>query len=158
MREQKCNWRACEIRMFISTAFSICLKQKAHELEAAEERCGPRGGILVGVDLKKDVKTVEQAYSDRWSIADAFNLNFVPSDRVLQSRIYTIGRGFRLSRGAMCASISAGFIMSTTLTPKAAERACAAQDGLCVALCRQHSLVDFRGIQPLFNCAVGFVP
>ena len=37
----------------------------------------PKGGILIGVDLKKDVKILEQAYNDRLGISAAFNLNIL---------------------------------------------------------------------------------
>jgi len=38
---------------------------------------GPSGGMLIGVDLKKDVKTVEAAYNDAEGVTAAFNLNLL---------------------------------------------------------------------------------
>jgi dimethylhistidine N-methyltransferase len=36
---------------------------------------GPGGGLLIGVDLKKDVAVLEAAYNDREGVTGAFNLN-----------------------------------------------------------------------------------
>jgi dimethylhistidine N-methyltransferase len=38
---------------------------------------GPSGGMLIGVDLKKDVSTVEAAYNDAAGVTAAFNLNLL---------------------------------------------------------------------------------
>jgi dimethylhistidine N-methyltransferase len=42
--------------------------------------CGGNGGLLIGVDLKKDVKVIEAAYNDRAEVTAQFNLNLL--DRV----------------------------------------------------------------------------
>ncbi|HEV3118559.1 MAG TPA: L-histidine N(alpha)-methyltransferase, partial [Gemmataceae bacterium] len=39
--------------------------------------CGPDGGMLLGVDLKKDPRVIEQAYNDRQFITAAFNRNLL---------------------------------------------------------------------------------
>jgi len=39
--------------------------------------CGPGGGLLVGVDLKKDRRTLERAYNDAGGITADFNLNLL---------------------------------------------------------------------------------
>ena len=39
--------------------------------------CGPGGGFLVGVDLKKDPAVLERAYDDREGVTAAFNLNLL---------------------------------------------------------------------------------
>ncbi len=41
---------------------------------------GPHGGLLIGVDLKKDVKTLHAAYNDAQGVTAAFNLNLL--DRI----------------------------------------------------------------------------
>jgi dimethylhistidine N-methyltransferase len=38
---------------------------------------GPGGGLLIGVDLRKDRKTLERAYDDREGVTAAFNLNLL---------------------------------------------------------------------------------
>jgi L-histidine Nalpha-methyltransferase len=38
---------------------------------------GPGGGLLIGVDLKKDRKTLERAYNDAAGVTAAFNLNLL---------------------------------------------------------------------------------
>ena len=39
--------------------------------------CGEDGGLLIGVDLKKDRETLEAAYNDREGVTAAFNLNIL---------------------------------------------------------------------------------
>ena len=39
--------------------------------------CGVGGGLLIGVDLKKDPEILEQAYNDRKGVTAAFNLNLL---------------------------------------------------------------------------------
>jgi L-histidine Nalpha-methyltransferase len=39
--------------------------------------CGPDGGLLIGVDLKKDVAVLERAYNDTRGVTAAFNLNLL---------------------------------------------------------------------------------
>src|SRR5262249_18466003 len=39
--------------------------------------CGPGGGLLIGVDLKKDRRILEAAYNDRRGVTAAFNLNLL---------------------------------------------------------------------------------
>jgi len=39
--------------------------------------CGPGGGLLIGVDVKKDRAIIEAAYNDRQGVTAAFNLNLL---------------------------------------------------------------------------------
>ena len=39
--------------------------------------CGPGGGLLIGVDLKKDLSVLQHAYDDRHGVTAAFNLNLL---------------------------------------------------------------------------------
>lgn len=39
--------------------------------------CGPGGGLLLGVDLKKDPRILHAAYNDRLGVTAAFNLNLL---------------------------------------------------------------------------------
>ncbi|MEX0678863.1 MAG: L-histidine N(alpha)-methyltransferase [Pirellulales bacterium] len=39
--------------------------------------CGTGGGLLVGIDLKKDTATIEAAYNDRRGVTAQFNLNLL---------------------------------------------------------------------------------
>jgi dimethylhistidine N-methyltransferase len=41
------------------------------------EVCGPEGGLLIGVDLKKDALMLHRAYNDALGITAAFNLNIL---------------------------------------------------------------------------------
>lgn len=43
----------------------------------AGKLCGCNGGILLGLDLTRDARALEQAYNDRLGIAAAFNLNIL---------------------------------------------------------------------------------
>ena len=38
---------------------------------------GPGGGLLIGVDLKKDINALEDAYNDRQGVTGEFNLNIL---------------------------------------------------------------------------------
>ena len=44
-------------------------------LRNAVETCGPDGGMLIGVDLKKDAAILERAYDDAAGVTAAFNKN-----------------------------------------------------------------------------------
>jgi dimethylhistidine N-methyltransferase len=52
-----------------------------HEAEAFLKRvnrlCGPDGGLLIGVDLKKEPAVIERAYNDAAGMTAAFNLNLL---------------------------------------------------------------------------------
>jgi dimethylhistidine N-methyltransferase len=39
--------------------------------------CGTGGGLLIGIDLQKDVDTIEAAYNDARGVTSAFNLNLL---------------------------------------------------------------------------------
>jgi|HubBroStandDraft_6_1064221.scaffolds.fasta_scaffold45452_3 dimethylhistidine N-methyltransferase len=39
--------------------------------------CGTGGGLLIGIDLKKDAATIEAAYNDRLGVTAEFNLNLL---------------------------------------------------------------------------------
>ena len=41
------------------------------------EVCGPGGGLLIGVDLRKSPEVLEPAYNDRQGVTAAFNLNLL---------------------------------------------------------------------------------
>jgi len=46
-------------------------------LENIAAVCGPGGGLLIGVDLKKPPQILEPAYNDRQGVTAAFNLNLL---------------------------------------------------------------------------------
>ncbi len=46
-------------------------------LEGVAECCGPGGALLIGVDLRKDVDTLERAYDDSAGVTAAFNRNLL---------------------------------------------------------------------------------
>ena len=46
-------------------------------LSRMRQVAGPGGGVLIGVDLKKDVGVLERAYDDRQGVTAAFNLNLL---------------------------------------------------------------------------------
>jgi dimethylhistidine N-methyltransferase len=46
-------------------------------LQAAADRAGAGGGLLIGVDLKKDPATLHAAYNDAEGVTAAFNLNLL---------------------------------------------------------------------------------
>lgn len=46
-------------------------------LAAIATQCGPGGGLLIGIDLKKDRRILEAAYNDRLQVTAAFNRNLL---------------------------------------------------------------------------------
>lgn len=46
-------------------------------LEKITLMCGSGGGLLIGIDLKKDVSTIEAAYNDQRGVTAEFNLNLL---------------------------------------------------------------------------------
>jgi dimethylhistidine N-methyltransferase len=46
-------------------------------LERIAQLCKPNGGLIIGVDLIKDVQTLEDAYNDKEGVTAEFNLNIL---------------------------------------------------------------------------------
>jgi dimethylhistidine N-methyltransferase len=46
-------------------------------LSSIAQTCGPSGGLLIGVDLKKDFNILHQAYNDRDGVTARFNLHLL---------------------------------------------------------------------------------
>lgn len=46
-------------------------------LRRITQKCGTGGGLLIGIDLKKDATTIEAAYNDRLGVTAEFNLNLL---------------------------------------------------------------------------------
>ena len=63
-----------------STIGNFTRDEAEHFLRTVAEDCGEGGGLLVGVDLKKDPQRLERAYDDREGVTAAFNLNLL--DRI----------------------------------------------------------------------------
>ncbi len=47
------------------------------ELQRLAVECGPRGALLVGIDLERDPRALEAAYADRAGVAASFNMNLL---------------------------------------------------------------------------------
>jgi len=60
-----------------STIGNFTLPQSKEFLGRIAKLCGKNGGLIIGVDLKKDRKTLEEAYNDKKGITSAFNLNIL---------------------------------------------------------------------------------
>jgi len=54
--------------------------------------CGPNGGVLIGVDLKKDPALLHRAYNDESGITAAFNLNVLVRANVELGADFALGR------------------------------------------------------------------
>ena len=52
-------------------------REAKDELQRLASECGPRGGLLVAVDLKKDPRELEVAYADQAGVAASFGLNLL---------------------------------------------------------------------------------
>lgn len=51
--------------------------ESRHLLESVREDCGEGGGLLIGVDLRKDPERLRAAYDDREGVTAEFNLNLL---------------------------------------------------------------------------------
>ena len=60
-----------------STIGNFSLEQARQLLKVMAIEAGPGGGLLIGVDLKKDRATLESAYNDAAGVTAAFNLNLL---------------------------------------------------------------------------------
>lgn len=60
-----------------STIGNLHPPQAARLLRSIADLCEPDGGLLIGVDLKKDPRTLEAAYNDRRGVTARFNLNLL---------------------------------------------------------------------------------
>lgn len=70
---------ACKTASMTSVlaAWNASSRETVDLLSKAAKLCAPRGGLLMGVDLKKDRRIVERAYDDPDGAADAFDLNLL---------------------------------------------------------------------------------
>lgn len=75
-----------------STIGNFAVPEARDLLRRMANICGPRGAVLLGVDLKKDVRTLENAYNDSKGVTAEFNLN------VLLRLNRELDADFRLSR------------------------------------------------------------
>ncbi len=60
-----------------STIGNFALEEAKSLLKNIAGVCGEGGGLLIGADLKKDVKLLEAAYDDSEGVTAAFNLNLL---------------------------------------------------------------------------------
>ncbi len=61
-----------------STIGNLAREPRRRLLERVAELCHPQGGgLLVGIDLKKDPALLERAYNDECGVTAAFNLNLL---------------------------------------------------------------------------------
>jgi L-histidine N-alpha-methyltransferase len=60
-----------------STIGNFTVAEAIQLLRRTARLCGPGGGMLLGVDLKKDPRVIEQAYNDSQFVTAAFNRNLL---------------------------------------------------------------------------------
>lgn len=60
-----------------STIGNFLPDQAAELLRRIAQLCGRGGGLLIGIDLKKDPATIEAAYNDALGVTAEFNLNLL---------------------------------------------------------------------------------
>jgi len=73
-----------------STIGNFTYPQARSFLSRVSELVGPGGGLLIGIDRKKDPAVIEAAYNDALGVTAAFNLNIL-------NRLNRAGAGFRVS-------------------------------------------------------------
>jgi dimethylhistidine N-methyltransferase len=60
-----------------STIGNLTPEEALRFLSGVRRIVGPKGGLLIGVDLEKDRRVLEAAYNDRQGVTAAFNLNLL---------------------------------------------------------------------------------
>jgi dimethylhistidine N-methyltransferase len=60
-----------------STIGNLTPKEASKLLRKTAQLCGPNGGMLLGVDMQKDIRVLESAYNDRKGVSAAFNRNIL---------------------------------------------------------------------------------
>ena len=60
-----------------STIGNFTPKEAKEFLRRISKICGDNGGLIIGVDLKKDKQTLENAYNDKEGVTAGFNLNIL---------------------------------------------------------------------------------
>jgi len=60
-----------------STIGNFAHKEAGSLLEFMSSLLGPKGGLLIGIDLEKDVSVLEEAYNDANGVTAEFNLNLL---------------------------------------------------------------------------------
>lgn len=60
-----------------STIGNLSRQQAELLLQQMAQQCGAGGGLLIGIDMQKDVRTIEAAYNDRDGVTARFNLNLL---------------------------------------------------------------------------------
>lgn len=73
-----------------STIGNFTIENATQFLKRVADLVGPGGGLLIGIDRKKDPKTIEAAYNDPLGVTASFNLNIL-------ARLNRAGASFDLS-------------------------------------------------------------
>ncbi|MEE2641492.1 MAG: L-histidine N(alpha)-methyltransferase [Planctomycetota bacterium] len=60
-----------------STLGNLTLPESRQLLRGMADMAGPDGGLVIGVDLQKDIQRIEAAYNDSRGVTEAFNLNLL---------------------------------------------------------------------------------
>jgi dimethylhistidine N-methyltransferase len=86
-----------------STIGNFTHKEAKDFLARIAKTCGSNSGLLIGVDLKKDVNILNAAYNDRKNVTAEFNLNMLNHINNL------LGADFDLNKFEHCASYNEEF-------------------------------------------------
>jgi dimethylhistidine N-methyltransferase len=71
------SWTHAAVYFPGSTIGNFVPQQAARLLEHIARLCGRGGGLVIGIDLKKDVSTIDAAYNDARGVTAQFNLNLL---------------------------------------------------------------------------------
>lgn len=75
-----------------STIGNFTKDQARKFLKNISELCGPKSGLLIGIDLKKESEILEKAYNDGKGVTAEFNLN------ILKNMNSTFGTNFEINK------------------------------------------------------------
>jgi dimethylhistidine N-methyltransferase len=113
------------------------------------EFLGPGGGLLVGVDLKKDRGVLEAAYDDRRGVTAAFNLNILAHiNRELGANFDLDGFAHRAVYREEPGRIEMWLVAKSSQTVRlnGSSFHFGAGEGICTEYSAKYSIPEFRGM------------
>jgi uncharacterized SAM-dependent methyltransferase len=110
---------------------------------------GPGGGLLIGVDLKKDRETLERAYDDASGVTAAFNLNLLAHINAALGADFALDRfRHRALYNEAAGRIEMHLVSAESQTVHVGERTFRFIEGetICTEYSYKYSLEQFRSL------------
>jgi dimethylhistidine N-methyltransferase len=140
-----------------STIGNFETREAAMLLRKMRNEMGDAGGILIGVDLKKDPELIEAAYNDRAGITAAFTLNMLTRlNREIGSNFELSAFGHRAHYNQMAGRIDAHIVSHREQQVKVGRASVAFREdeAIQVEYSCKYSLADFAALAAKAGLAV----